>query len=161
MPKKQRIYDYFYEFASEALQIVIFENFVKSMTFCSLKLKVTPSFCFAFKIPEDVTASSIYCSFWWNVHSSIYIPFLSKWQSKSFEFRWKWVLWIIDEPENLYCWQSQPSPLPVKFRWMNWEAWATKCLTRHKNCWRNQNLSVLFIYKSSSFVPRPSKMVSG
>ena len=29
MPKKQRIYNYFYEFASEALHIVIFENFVK------------------------------------------------------------------------------------------------------------------------------------
>ena len=28
LPKKQRIYNYFYEFASEALHIVIFENFV-------------------------------------------------------------------------------------------------------------------------------------
>ena len=45
MPKRQRIYDYFYEVASEALHIVIFENFVKSMTSCLLKLKVTPSFC--------------------------------------------------------------------------------------------------------------------
>ena len=27
------------------------------------ELKVTPSFCFAFKIPDDVTASSIYCSY--------------------------------------------------------------------------------------------------
>ena len=33
-PKKQRIYDYFSEFASEALHIVIFENFVKSMMSC-------------------------------------------------------------------------------------------------------------------------------
>ena len=33
LPKKQRIYDY-YEFASEALHIVIFENFVKPMTSC-------------------------------------------------------------------------------------------------------------------------------
>ena len=57
MPKKQRIYDYFYEFASEALHIVIFENFVKSMMSCLSKLKVTPSFCFAFKIPDDPTAS--------------------------------------------------------------------------------------------------------
>ena len=32
LPKKQRIYDYVYEFASEALHIFIFENFVKSMT---------------------------------------------------------------------------------------------------------------------------------
>ena len=57
LPKKQRIYDYFYEFASEALHIVIFENFLKS------KLKVTPSFCFAFKIPVDPTASIIYLLF--------------------------------------------------------------------------------------------------
>ena len=49
MPKKQRIYDYFSEIASEALHIVIFENFVKSMTFCLSKLIVTPSFCLAFK----------------------------------------------------------------------------------------------------------------
>ena len=58
MPKKQRIYDYFYEFASEALQIVIFENFVKSMMSCLPKLKVTPTFCFAFKIPDDPTATN-------------------------------------------------------------------------------------------------------
>ena len=74
LPKKQRIYDYFYEFvevktrpngnkfASEALHIVIFENFVQSMTSCSSKLKVTPSFCFAFKIPDDMTASTKYCA---------------------------------------------------------------------------------------------------
>jgi hypothetical protein len=55
LPKKQRIYDYFSEFASEALHIVIFENFVKSMTPCLSKLKVTPNFCFAFKIPDDMT----------------------------------------------------------------------------------------------------------
>ena len=42
------------------LLIVIFENFVKSMTSCSLKLKVTPSFCFAFKIPDDPTATNNY-----------------------------------------------------------------------------------------------------
>ena len=59
MPKKQRIYDYFSEFASEALHIVIFENFVKSMTSCLSKLKVTTSFCFAFKIPDNVTASRL------------------------------------------------------------------------------------------------------
>ena len=40
----------------------------------------------------------------------LYIPFLSKLQSKNFEFRWKWVLRIINEPENLYFWQSQPCP---------------------------------------------------
>ena len=59
MPKKQRIYDYFSEFVSEALLIVIFKNLVKSM----MKLKVTPSFCFAFKIPDNVTASKIYIFF--------------------------------------------------------------------------------------------------
>ena len=60
LSKKQRIYDYFYEFASEALHIIIFENFVKSIMFSLSKLKVTPSFCFAFKIPDDPTASSNY-----------------------------------------------------------------------------------------------------
>ena len=34
LPKKQRIYAYFYEFASKALHIVIFENFVKLMMSC-------------------------------------------------------------------------------------------------------------------------------
>ena len=51
-------WEYYYEFASEALHIVIFENFVKSMTSCLSKLKITPSFCFAFKIPDDVAAST-------------------------------------------------------------------------------------------------------
>ena len=37
-----------------------FENFVKSMPPSSSELKVTPSFCFAFKIPDDVTASNNY-----------------------------------------------------------------------------------------------------
>ena len=49
LPPKQRIYDCFYEFASEALHIVIFENFVKSMTSCLSKLKVTPKFCIPFQ----------------------------------------------------------------------------------------------------------------
>ena len=62
MPKKQWIYDYFYEFASEALQIFNFENFLKSMTSCLFELKVTPSFCFAFKIPDNVTATIRYNS---------------------------------------------------------------------------------------------------
>ena len=43
------------EFASEALHIAIFENFVKSMTPCLSKLKVTPSFCLGFKIPDDLS----------------------------------------------------------------------------------------------------------
>ena len=37
--------------------MVSFENFVKSMTPSLLELKVTPSFCFTFKIPDDVTAT--------------------------------------------------------------------------------------------------------
>ena len=60
LPKKQRTYDYFYEFASKALHIVIFENFVKSMMSCLSKLKVSPSFCFAFKIPDDPNATITY-----------------------------------------------------------------------------------------------------
>ena len=40
------------------MHIVIFENFVKSMTSCLSKLKVTPRFCFAFKIHDNVTATN-------------------------------------------------------------------------------------------------------
>ena len=72
LPIKQRIYDYFYEFASEALHIVIFENCVKSMTSCLSKLKVTPSFGFAFKIPDNVTATSSYP---WRSESMTNFPF--------------------------------------------------------------------------------------
>ena len=36
-----------------------FENFVKSMPPSLSELKVTPSFCFAFKIPDDMAASNI------------------------------------------------------------------------------------------------------
>ena len=39
--------------------MVSFENFVKSMPPSLSELKVTPSFCFAFKILDDVTASII------------------------------------------------------------------------------------------------------
>ena len=42
--------------------MVSFEIFVKSMLPSLSELKVTPSFCFAFKIPDNVTASSIYAS---------------------------------------------------------------------------------------------------
>ena len=53
-----------------ALHMLSFENFVKSMPPSLSELKVTPSFCFAFKIPDDVAAS--------NNHSrSIYIGTLS------------------------------------------------------------------------------------
>ena len=40
--------------------MVRFENFVKSMPPSLSELKVTPSFCFALKIPDDVTASTVY-----------------------------------------------------------------------------------------------------
>ena len=40
--------------------MVSFENFVKLVSPSLSELKVTPSFCFAFKIPDNVTASNIY-----------------------------------------------------------------------------------------------------
>ena len=60
LPKKQRIYDYFYQFASEALHIFNFENFLKSMMSCWSELEVTPSFYFSFKIPDDLIATTTY-----------------------------------------------------------------------------------------------------
>ena len=38
--------------------MVSIENFVKSMPPSLSELKVTPSFCFPFKIPDDLTATS-------------------------------------------------------------------------------------------------------
>ena len=43
-----------------ALHMLSFEIFVKSMPPTLSELKITPSFCFAFKIPDDVAASSMY-----------------------------------------------------------------------------------------------------
>ena len=43
--------------------MVSFEIFVKAMPPSLLELKVLPSFCFAFKIPDDVAASNTYCAF--------------------------------------------------------------------------------------------------
>ena len=40
--------------------MVSFEIFVKTMPPSLSELKVLPSFCFAFKIPDDVAASSKY-----------------------------------------------------------------------------------------------------
>ena len=40
--------------------MVSFKNFVKSMPPSLSELKVIPSFCFAFEIPDDVTATNIY-----------------------------------------------------------------------------------------------------
>ena len=42
--------------------MVSFEIFVKAMPPSLSELKVLPSFCFAFKIPDDVAASSRYIS---------------------------------------------------------------------------------------------------
>ena len=41
--------------------MVSFEIFVKSMPPSLSELKVLPSFCFAFKIPDDVAITNIYC----------------------------------------------------------------------------------------------------
>ena len=49
------------------MHVVSFENFVKSMPPSLLELKVTPSFCFPFKIPDNPTATIV-------VHT-YYIPF--------------------------------------------------------------------------------------
>ena len=38
--------------------MVSFENFVKLMLLSLSELKVTPSFCFAFKIPDNPTATT-------------------------------------------------------------------------------------------------------
>ena len=40
--------------------MVSFENFVKSMPPSLSELKVTPSFCFAFKIPDDRAITNIH-----------------------------------------------------------------------------------------------------
>ena len=37
-----------------------FENFVKLMSPSLSELKVTPSFCFAFKIPDDHAVTNVY-----------------------------------------------------------------------------------------------------
>ena len=44
--------------------MVSFEIFVKAMPPSLLELKVLPSFCFAFKIPDDVAASKVYAIFY-------------------------------------------------------------------------------------------------
>jgi hypothetical protein len=51
--------DHIYESASEALHIVQFESFVKSMTSCLSKLKVTPGFCFPNTILDFVQCKPI------------------------------------------------------------------------------------------------------
>ena len=43
-----------------ALHMLSFENFVKSMPPSLSELKVTPTFCFAFKIPDNPTATKLH-----------------------------------------------------------------------------------------------------
>ena len=43
--------------------MVSFEIFVKAMPPSLSELKVLPSFCFAFKIPDDVTVTKLYVSY--------------------------------------------------------------------------------------------------
>jgi len=52
--KKSEIFKH----SSYALHMASFENFVKLVSPSLSELKVTRSFCFAFKIPDDVTASN-------------------------------------------------------------------------------------------------------
>ena len=40
--------------------MVSFDNFVKSMPPSLSELKVLPSFCFAFKIPDDVAVTNVH-----------------------------------------------------------------------------------------------------
>ena len=53
----------FFKKSSYAVHMVSFENFVKLVSPSLSELKVTPRFCFAFKIPDDVTASNMYSVF--------------------------------------------------------------------------------------------------
>ena len=46
--------------SSYAVHMVSFENFVKLVLPSLSEIKAAPSFCFAFKIPDDVTASTTY-----------------------------------------------------------------------------------------------------
>ena len=52
--KKSEIFKH----SSYAVHMVSFENFVKLVSPSLSELKVTPSFCFAFKIPDDPTATN-------------------------------------------------------------------------------------------------------
>ena len=58
--------------------MVSFENFVKSMPPSLSELKVTPSFCFAFKIPNDPTATTMYVHIRLKPVSTSYVIFWGK-----------------------------------------------------------------------------------
>ena len=59
--------------------MVSFENFVKSMLPSLSESKVTPSFCFPFKIPDDLTATSKYL-----IIAGVKHKFLSKYEPSEF-----------------------------------------------------------------------------
>ena len=51
---------YIRDFLEKSMHMVSFEIVVKSMPPSLSELKVKPSFCFPFKIPDDLTATIIY-----------------------------------------------------------------------------------------------------
>ena len=63
--------------------MVSFENFVKSMPLSLSELKVTPNFCFPFKIPDDLTATNLDLRFFFfnRVHEmcrlNFFLPFIA------------------------------------------------------------------------------------
>ena len=63
--------------------MVSFENFVKSMPPSLSELKLTPSFCFPFKIPDDPTASNIHNTLTYNIEViHTYLVYLVQMESK-------------------------------------------------------------------------------
>ena len=56
--------------------MVSFEIFVKSMPPSLSELKVLPSFCFAFKIPDDVAASNPYVHQKCSLERNSYVQFI-------------------------------------------------------------------------------------
>ena len=51
--------------------MVSFEIFVKALPPSLSELKVLPSFCFAFKIPDDVAASTMYIIYFFTINHEI------------------------------------------------------------------------------------------
>ena len=58
--------------------MVSFEIIVKAMPPSLSELKVLPSFCFAFKIPDEVTASNIYMIRSFNLHLGLKVSNIHK-----------------------------------------------------------------------------------
>jgi hypothetical protein len=74
--------DHIYESASEALHIVQFESFVKSMTSCLSKLKVTPGFCFPNTILDFVQCKPIPV-----MKTGFSLGSFSRWEKTCFYYR--------------------------------------------------------------------------